>query len=59
VALWLTLIVPTVGEIAGEVIPPTQAGAGHAQPVEVSLGQIADVEPQSLRLAAVFDDELQ
>ena len=57
--LRLALIVPTVGEIVGEVAALTQASASHAQPVEGSLGQIADVEPQPLRSAAVFDNELQ
>ena len=38
---------------------PDQAGAGHPQPIEIGLGQIADIEPQALRLAAMFDDELQ
>ena len=57
--LRLTLIVPAIGEIGGEIVTPYQAGAGHAQPVENGLGQIADIEPQPLRLAAVFDDELQ
>ena len=57
--LRLALIVPTIGDIGGETIPPHQARAGHAQPFEIGLGQVADIEPQSLRLATVFDDELQ
>ena len=59
VFLRLALIVPAIGEIGGEIVTPHQARAGHPQPVEIRLGQIADVEPQTLRLAAVFDDELQ
>ena len=57
--LRLALIVPPVGQIGGEIVTPYQARAGHAQPVENGLGQIADVESQALRLAAVLDDELQ
>ncbi len=58
VFLRLALIVPAIGEICGEILAPRQACAGHAQPVEIGLGQIADIEPQPLHLASVFDDEL-
>src|ERR1700684_1126849 len=57
--LRLALIVPTFGDIGVETVMPNQACAGHAQPVEVGPGQIADIEPQPLRLASVLDDELQ
>src|SRR5436305_297214 len=58
--LRLALIVPSVGNVGvGIVLGPHQARAGHSQPVEVSLGQIADIESQTLRLAAMFDHELQ
>ena len=32
--LRLTLIVPAISEIGGEIVTPDQAGAGHAQSVE-------------------------
>src|ERR1035438_10559687 len=57
--LWLALIVPPIGDISFGTVMPHQACAGHPQPVEVGLGQIADIEPQPQRLAAVFNDELQ
>ncbi len=55
----LALIVPAIGHIRGKSITPHQACAGHAQPVEIGSGQIAHVESQPLRLAAVLDNELQ
>ena len=57
--LRLALIVPSIGDIGVLTVVPNQACAGHPQAVEVGLGQIADIEPQALRLAPVFDDELQ
>jgi hypothetical protein len=57
--LRLTLIVPAIGEIGGEDVTPHQAGAGHAKPIEIRLSQIAKVESQPLRLASIFDDELE
>src|SRR5579859_803991 len=57
--LRLTLIIPSIGEIRGEIRAPYQAGAGHAQPVEIGIGQIAHIQPQPLCLAAVFDYKLQ
>src|SRR5580658_2664901 len=57
--LRLTLVVPAVGEIAGESVSPDEASAGHAETFENGVGEIADIESQPLRLAAVFDDELQ
>ncbi len=57
--LRLTLIVPAIGNICVLTVTPHKACSGHPQPVEVGVGQIADIEPQPLRLAAVFDDELQ
>ncbi len=44
--LRLALIVPSVGNIGvGLSVGKYQAGAGHAQPVEISFGEIADIEP--------------
>src|ERR1700734_759726 len=57
--LRLALIVPTIGDVGVQAVMPYQAGAGHPQAIEIDLGQIADIEPQPLRLAAVFNDELQ
>src|SRR6202161_4852345 len=57
--LRLSLIVPAVGDIGVETVLPHQACAGHPQPVENGLSQIANIEPQPLRLPPVFDDELQ
>ena len=57
--LRLALVVPAIGEIAVEFVEGYQACARHAQSFEISLGQISDIEPQPLRLAAVFDHELQ
>jgi hypothetical protein len=57
--LRLSLIVPAIGDIGVKTVMPHQAGAGHPQPVEVSLSQIADIEAQPLRFTAVLDDELQ
>ncbi len=57
--LRLALIVPSIREIGGEIGTPYQAGAGHAQPIEIGIREIADIEAQALRFAAVFDDELQ
>src|ERR1700683_4775200 len=57
--LWLALIVPTFGDIGGETVMRDKAWAGHPQPVEVGSRQIADIEPQSLRLAALLNDKLQ
>src|SRR5580692_1474896 len=57
--LRLALVVPTIVDIRLKSVMPNQACAGHAEPVEVRLGQVADIEPQPLRLAAVLDDELQ
>ena len=48
----------TIGEIGRETVTPYQACSSHAQAIEIGLGQIADIEPQPLRLASVFDDEL-
>src|SRR5580700_12284440 len=57
--LRLALIVPAIGDIGVETVTPYQAGPGHPQPLEIGLGQIAEIDPQPLRLAAVFNDELQ
>src|SRR5271170_7081833 len=57
--LRLALIVPAIGDIGVETVMPHQASTSHAQPVEIGLGQIAHIEPQPLRLAAVFNDKLQ
>src|SRR5450755_2874172 len=57
--LRLVLIVPAIGEIVGEAFSPHQTCPSHAQVVESCVGEIADVEPQPLRLPAVFDDELE
>ena len=48
--LRLALIVSAIGEIGRETVTPDQAWAGHAQPVEIGLGQIADIEPQPCAL---------
>src|ERR1700685_3924519 len=57
--LRLALIVPAIGHIGVDTVMPYQAGPRHAQSIEISLGQIADIEPQPLRRAAVFDNKLQ
>ena len=53
------LIVPAVGDIWVLSDFESQAGAGHSQAVEVGLGEVAEIQAEALRLAAVFDDELQ
>src|SRR4029077_20643099 len=50
---------PASGEITVESVTPHQACGGHVQVVESSVGEIANVEPQPLRLATVFDDKLE
>src|SRR5580698_5723419 len=57
--LRLALIVPSIGNIGILTVMPHQTCAGHSEPIEVGLRQIADIEPQPLRLAAVFNDKLQ
>jgi hypothetical protein len=57
--LRLALIVPSIGDVGVLTVMPNQACAGHPKTVGVDLGQIADIKPQTLGLAPVFDDELQ
>src|SRR5580700_8767802 len=57
--LRLALVVPSIGHVSIFAVSPNQACAEHSQAVEVGLGQIAYIEAQAFRLAAVFDDELQ
>src|ERR1035438_2407672 len=57
--LRLALIVPSIRDVGILTVTPHQACAGHPQTIEVGLGQIADVESEALRCAAVFDDKLQ
>src|SRR5947209_8694566 len=54
-----SFIVPTVREVGVLTLTPYEAGAGHAEAREVRVGEIPDVESQSLLRAAVLDDELQ
>ena len=58
--LRLAPIVPPIGHIGfGLPVMKNQACARHPQPIEIGLRQIANIQPQPLRLAAVLDHELQ
>jgi len=57
--LRLALIIPPIRDVGVLTVMPNQACAGHPQTVEVGFGKITDIEAQALRLAPVFDDELQ
>ncbi len=53
------LVVPAVGHVRILAVAPDQARARHAEAAEFGLREVADVQAQPLRGAAVLDDELQ
>ena len=57
--LRLASIVPSVCQVGCEIITPHKACALHAETAENGLSKITDINAQSLRLAAMLDDELQ
>src|SRR5580692_6616797 len=57
--LRLTLIIPSVRDIGVLPIGKHQAGASHTQAVEICFSEIADIQAEPLRLAAVLDHKLQ
>ncbi len=57
--LGLTPVVPAVRGVWVLAFAPCQACARHSYAHEVCVGQVAHIESEALRFAAMLDDELQ